>query len=87
MYEPSEPARELLSYLVERPRSKDTLEGRVEWWLFRQEIEKRVREARNAVAELVDRGLIVERKGKDGRSLYRLNPRKTKEIRDLCEKQ
>lgn len=86
MYEPSEPARELLAYLAERPGSKDALEGIVEWWLMRREIEKRVKEARDAVAELVDRGLIVERKGGDGRSLYRLNQSKTKEIRDLCGK-
>jgi predicted transcriptional regulator len=86
MDKPSELAREILAYLVDHPEAKDTLEGIVEWWLLRQQIERRVEQARIALAELVECGFIVERKGKDGRSMYLVNHSKMNEIRQFIQK-
>jgi predicted transcriptional regulator len=56
------------------------LEGIVEWWLLEQEIKRRTAAVQEALAELLARGLVQERKGRDGRMHYRLNRRKLAEI-------
>lgn len=81
--EPAEIAHEILAYLVEHPRAQDTLEGIVEWWLLEQEILRRTAQVQAALAELVARGLVLERQGKDGRTRYRINRRRSARIRDL----
>lgn len=76
-------AYELLEYLVENPDAQDTLEGIVEWWLFEQTIKQQTALVQMALTELVGMGVVLERKGKDARTYYKLNRRKLKEIRAL----
>lgn len=76
---------DILAYLVEYPNSQDTLEGIVEWWLLKQEIERRTTEVREVLAELVAGKLILERKGRDARSHYRINRRRAREIAQLLK--
>lgn len=78
-------AYEILAYLAKNPDAQDTVEGIAEWWLLAQEIERQVSKVKEALAALVAKDLIVERKGKDSRIYYRLNKRKAKEISELLE--
>lgn len=79
----SDAAQEILAYLIKHPRAQDTLEGIVQWWLLEQEIQYWIAKAQVALAELVARGLALERRGADGQTRYRINRRRIKEIRAL----
>ena len=81
----SQIAAAILAYLAEHPKAQDTLEGIVEWWLLEQEIKRRTVMVQDALAELVAKGLVVERKGRDGRMHYRLNRQKRQEIAALLK--
>ena len=77
--------RAILSYLAEHPEAQDTLEGIAEWWLLEQKIKTRTAEVTEALSELVARRLVVERKGPDRRSRYKVNRRRLREISALIE--
>ena len=62
-----------MAYLARHPDAQDTIEGIAEWWLLEQRIVRAIAEVKAALAELVAKNLIVERKDKTGRSYYRLN--------------
>ena len=79
-------AYDILAYLAEHPEAQDTLEGIVEWWLLEQRIKRETANVKEALADLVAKGLVLERKGKDGRSHYRVNRREAGEIRALLKK-
>jgi predicted transcriptional regulator len=81
----SQIAAAILAYLAEHPKAQDTLEGIVEWWLLEQEIKRRTAMVQEALAELLTKGLVVERKGRDGRMHYRLNRHKRQEIAALLK--
>lgn len=76
-------AREVLAYLAEHPESQDTLEGIVEWWLLEREIRHQTALVREALAELVARGLVVERRRSDARARYQINRERLREVREL----
>jgi hypothetical protein len=78
-------AREVLAYLTEHPGAQDTLEGIVEWWLLDQAIRNWTKNVREALMELVAEGLVIERKGRDERTHYRVNGRKRRAIRELLD--
>lgn len=82
----SETAQDILSYLAERPQAQDTLEGVTQWWLLEQEIKRQMDKAQAALDELIAQGLVVARRGKDGRTRYRINRRRLKEIRSLLSR-
>lgn len=75
--------RDILAYLIDNPAAQDTLEGIAEWWLLESRIESRTLKIREALGELVERGLILERKGSDSRLRYLINANKQEEIRAL----
>ncbi|HLG14194.1 MAG TPA: hypothetical protein VJH03_06790 [Blastocatellia bacterium] len=81
--EKSEIARDVLSYLIDNPDAQDTLEGIIEWWLLERKIESRTTNVKEALAELVTTGMILERKGTDLRVRYVINSSKLDEIRGL----
>ena len=76
----SDPTREqreacyhILAYLADNPDAGDTFEGIVEWWLLHQRIKYETRTVSEAVAKLIDEGLIQEEKGSDSRVVYRVH--------------
>lgn len=71
---------ELLSYLAEHPQAQDTLEGIANWWLLEQEVARRTSEVEAALDGLVNDGFLLEIKGEDNRSRYRINWEKQHEI-------
>lgn len=62
----------ILAYLADNPNAGDTFEGILEWWLLHQRIKFESRIVSEAVAKLVDEGLIEEGKGCDSRVVYRI---------------
>jgi len=76
-------AREILSYLVDHPDARDTVDGIIRWWIPEQKMKTHVTTVKDVIAELVGRGLILERAGHDSRIHYRANGDKTKEIRSF----
>lgn len=76
---------EILAYLAENPDAGDTVEGIVEWWLLEQKIKRETDRVEEALAELVAKGLVLERKGENSRIHYRINQSKYKEIQELLK--
>jgi hypothetical protein len=74
--------REILRYLVRHPEANDTVEGIVEWWLLDQKIEESVAEVKAVLDELIEQGLVVAWRGADGRTHYRAEVEKKRQIMD-----
>jgi hypothetical protein len=66
--------REILRYLADHPRARDTLEGILEWWLLERDIRRESSRVEQALTHLVDCNEIVVSQGPDGRRHYTLNP-------------
>ena len=79
-------AREILVYLLDHPEAKDTLDGIVEWGLLERKIKYQTDIVKQALAELVGRGLILEYKGGDSRIRYRMNQDRHEEIRSFLRR-
>jgi hypothetical protein len=79
-------ALQIMAYLSTHRDAQDTVEGIAEWWLLEQRIRNVITEVKKALAELVAHGLVLERKGRDGRVRYRLNPRKQRTAAHLLSK-
>lgn len=84
--EESEMAYDILAYLSEHPDASDTLQGIVEWWLLEQEIKSRINQVERALSELVAKGLVLESKGKESQTRYRINRRKIKQVKMLLRR-
>ena len=82
---PSRIAQDVLAYWGEHPQAQGTLEDITHWWLLEREIARRTAEVQSALADLVGRGWVLERRGADGRIHYRINQHKSGEIRELLE--
>jgi len=76
-------ALQILTYLGVHPNAQDTVEGIAQWWVMEQRVRCMSREVQRALAELVTKGMVLERTGRDGRAHYRLNSRKRAAIERL----
>jgi len=81
----SQIGNEILAYLGDHPKAQDTLEGIVEWWLLEREIRFETTRVKEALSDLVARGLIFEKKGSNSQIHYRVNQNRFEEIRKLVE--
>lgn len=81
----SEIAHEILAYLDERPEAQDTVEGIAQWWLLERRIFHQINMVREALANLVKEGLVVERTGLNSNTRYQLNLERREEIRKLLK--
>ncbi len=66
--------------MVEHPGAQDTLEGIAQWWLLEQDLRFKIEYVSEAVAELVARELLLERRMPDSRIHYRINPAKQEDV-------
>lgn len=85
--EKSQIITEILKYLIENPGAQDTPEGIVEWWLLERHIRNKTSKVKEALEDLVARGLVDELRGKDSRLRYRINHARWSEIQALIELQ
>ena len=81
----SQLGNKILAYLVDHPKAQDTLEGIVEWWLLEQKITYETARVQEALAELVAQKMILEKKGPDSKTHYRINQKKYEEIKELVK--
>jgi DNA-binding PadR family transcriptional regulator len=79
-------AYDVLSYLAENTKAEDTLGGIAEWWLLQQRIRFEMSRIRNALDDLIARGLVVEVEGPDKSTYYRMNEAKREEIKLILER-
>ena len=79
-------ARAILDYLRQNPSAQDTLSGITEWWLPRQQIRTQTTTVKDALDLLIADELILEVKGKDSQSHYRINDRKWAQIQTMFER-
>jgi len=77
--------RDILAYLIRNPSAEDTVEGIVEWWLLDQRIRNESGRAKEALSDLVNKGLVLERTARDARSRYRVNAKRLKEIKKMLD--
>ena len=63
----------------------DTPEGIAAWWIRQQRIEEAVEDVHRALNVLVDRGLVLERRGPGHRSYYQLNRRRIADVTRFLE--
>jgi hypothetical protein len=75
-------AREILSYMARNPNASDTLEGIVEWWLLEHRIRTRAALVRQALEELMAKGLMDQTVSSD-RTMYRINSQYRDQLRAL----
>lgn len=78
-------ARAILRYLRKNPNAQDTLAGIAEWWLPKQQITTAVAKVKDALVLLLAEELILEVRGKDSQSHYRINDRKWAQIETLLD--
>ena len=74
-------AFEILSYLVDHPKSRDTMNGILEWWLPEQQIKYQSKKVQEALSELIKKELVLEHQGRDSSTHYRINNQKASEIK------
>lgn len=69
------PAPEILDYLAKHPDARDTIEG-IYWWVLDASIRSWAPQIRNAVAQLVEHGFLLEEEpSKDGKVFYQISAR------------
>lgn len=71
---------EILAYLYEHPAARDTVEGIAEWWIAERMIQKQSRDVKEAIADLVRKGFVIERQMNGSRCVYQINPEMSQEI-------
>jgi hypothetical protein len=79
----SDIAQAILEYLLEHPDAQDTLAGIAEWWLPEEKAKTRLPIIKDAVDQLAVEGLVLERRGKDSQTHYRINGQRLQEIEKL----
>ena len=77
--------RAILEYLVRNPCAQDTLEGINQWWLPQELIRTDRATLGEAITELVKRKLILQSKRRDSQIHYRINVRKSQEIKAILK--
>ncbi len=61
---------QILRYLKANPHAGDTKEGIAHWWLLRQHVADSFHVVQQAMDELKQEHLVVERKSERGESMY-----------------
>jgi hypothetical protein len=63
----------IASYLQANPEAGDTIEGITKWWLEFDRIESTLEEVKNALDNLVTRGVVRKCRGINGVYVYKTN--------------
>lgn len=79
-------AYDILSYLARHPHAQDTLGGITEWWLLEQKIKRQLTFVQDALEDLVNNGLILERKIENAETVYGINEERVESIKELLKK-
>jgi hypothetical protein len=82
---PKDPAvtRHVLSYFVRNPQAVDSLEGLARWRLLDEVVHLRVSETHEALAWLVERGILLQTEGPGRAPVFSLDPERKEEAERL----
>jgi hypothetical protein len=72
---------DILAFLADHPDADDTIEGVAQWWLLEQRIRQQVPVIEKALTVLVEKGFVLEQGSSNGRTRYRINHRRYKQIK------
>lgn len=75
--------RAILSYCVEHPDAKDTLEGILRWWFTAGECAWRIDEVKAALEDMKAKGWITGRKLQHSDEIYGISKQRLTEIQDF----
>lgn len=78
---------QILAYLAEHPEAQDTVQGIMEWWLLERQIKFQTARVKEVLSELTCKGFILEEKGPDSQTRYRINQGKYDEIKKLFDRE
>ncbi len=78
-----ETQRSILRYLLSHPDAKDSIEGIMQYWIRRQQLEQNIEEVAAVVNGLVDKSILVQRIGTGTGTIYSINSSKVEEIKKL----
>ena len=76
-------AKAILEYLQGHPDAKDTLEGIAQWWLLKEWTERNYHQIEASLSDLVQSGLVIERRREGMPPYYWLNRAKQDEISQI----
>ena len=79
----SEIASEILKYLAEHPNAADTLNGVVQWWLEERTIRIQLDQIKQALDELVAKGMVTEQRRGDSKIVYMVNRSRLEDIKKI----
>ena len=66
-------SRQIMTYFIRNSSAADNLEGIARWRLLEEAVHRSVDETSRALAELVDRGLLLRTLAPGGTPIYSLN--------------
>jgi predicted RNA binding protein YcfA (HicA-like mRNA interferase family) len=75
--------REIMSYWLERPDAKDTIEGIQKWWLRKNAAQRRRTDVQRALDCLTSQGWLIKREIAASIDLYGINPNRMDEIKEF----
>ena len=78
-------AREILLYLENHPRAKDTLDGISHWWLLSELSARKLQSIERTISYLLSKNLILATRRKGLPVYYGRNPRKRKHISNILK--
>jgi hypothetical protein len=74
---------EILRYVVDHPRAKDTIEGIEKWWLSKSIGQEGKRKIEESLDLLVSKGWLIGRCSPQSKRIYSLNENSLPEIREF----
>lgn len=77
----SEITSEIMTYLANHPNAADTLDGVAKWWLLDRADKLQLGQVKQALDELVAKGLVAAQKGGDSKIVYRVNRSRLEDIK------
>lgn len=77
----SEITNEIMTYLANHPNAADTLDGVAKWWLLDRSDKLQLGQVKQALDELVAKGLVAAQKGGDSKIVYRVNRSRLEDIK------
>src|SRR5262249_53633040 len=80
-------AKRILSYWLENPGASDTVDGIAVWWVQYKEFEHSKPRIEHALAELVNKGLVLQKCNPTSQDTYALNPAVKRQVRRIVKGQ
>lgn len=75
--------QQILSYLVEHPDAKDTVDGVIKWWLPEDSVDRGKKTVQEVLDSLVLRGWLTRRDATSSKTIYGMKKDQLEEIENF----